>query len=208
VPAASTNASGWFEFPHSGKGTKRAAPRFRPQRQEVDHGRASEGRAFAPSRNSQKPSQESAKASGAEDKLDTKKSIAQTGLAKALVAARHQGKRRAGSAAWRLQTDRSQEIAASLKRSAERSTRRKSGAYRSALSMLTFYINRAGKTPTRSAAARQDRAKAAVWKRLDPVIPGRARSERAPESMTTTGSMDSGPAPRGASPDVQLHIGE
>jgi len=36
-------------------------------------------------------------------------------------------------------------IAASLKRSAERSKRRKAGAYRSALSMLTFYINRAGK---------------------------------------------------------------
>ena len=36
-------------------------------------------------------------------------------------------------------------IAASLKRSAERSSRRKAGAYRSALSMLTFYINRAGK---------------------------------------------------------------
>jgi hypothetical protein len=36
-------------------------------------------------------------------------------------------------------------IAASLKRSAERSERRKAGAYRSALSMLTFYINRAGK---------------------------------------------------------------
>ena len=35
-------------------------------------------------------------------------------------------------------------IAASLKRSAEHSTRRKSGVYRSALSMLTFYINRAG----------------------------------------------------------------
>lgn len=36
-------------------------------------------------------------------------------------------------------------IARSLKRSAERSTRRKSGAYRSAISMLTFYINRGGK---------------------------------------------------------------
>jgi hypothetical protein len=35
-------------------------------------------------------------------------------------------------------------IAASLKRSAERSTRKKSNSYRSALSMLTFYINRAG----------------------------------------------------------------
>jgi hypothetical protein len=36
-------------------------------------------------------------------------------------------------------------IARSLKRSAEASDRRKSGAYRSAMSMLTFYINRAGR---------------------------------------------------------------
>ena len=35
-------------------------------------------------------------------------------------------------------------IAASLKRSAQSSKRRKSSAYRSALSMLTFHINRAG----------------------------------------------------------------
>jgi uncharacterized protein DUF3175 len=38
-----------------------------------------------------------------------------------------------------------QAIAASLKRSAERSHRRKSDPYRSALSMLTFYFNRAGR---------------------------------------------------------------
>ncbi|WP_308318828.1 DUF3175 domain-containing protein [Marinobacter sp. F4206] len=37
------------------------------------------------------------------------------------------------------------EIARSLKQSAEHSTRRKSDPYRSAMSMLTFYINRAGK---------------------------------------------------------------
>ena len=36
-------------------------------------------------------------------------------------------------------------IAASLKRSAERSRRRKASPFRSALSMLTFYINRAGR---------------------------------------------------------------
>jgi hypothetical protein len=36
-------------------------------------------------------------------------------------------------------------IAGSLKRSAERSRRRKADPYRSALSMLTFYLNRAGK---------------------------------------------------------------
>lgn len=37
------------------------------------------------------------------------------------------------------------EVALSLKRSAEASERRKSSPYRSAMSMLTFYINRAGK---------------------------------------------------------------
>jgi len=37
------------------------------------------------------------------------------------------------------------EIAASLKRSAERSRRRKAEPFRSAMSMLVFYINRAGK---------------------------------------------------------------
>jgi len=36
------------------------------------------------------------------------------------------------------------EIARSLKRSAEHSHRRKSDPFRSAMSMLTFYINRAG----------------------------------------------------------------
>ena len=37
------------------------------------------------------------------------------------------------------------QIARSLKRSAEHSDRRKSDPYRSAMSMLTFYINRAGR---------------------------------------------------------------
>ena len=37
-------------------------------------------------------------------------------------------------------------IAASLKRSAERSDRRKAPPFQSAMSMLTFYINRAGRT--------------------------------------------------------------
>ena len=50
-------------------------------------------------------------------------------------------------------------IAASLKRSAERSSRRKTGAYRSALSMLTFYINRAGKTLPKTQRDRLERAK-------------------------------------------------
>jgi hypothetical protein len=41
--------------------------------------------------------------------------------------------------------DDPRKIARSLKRSAERSKRRKSEPYRSAMSMLTFYINRGGK---------------------------------------------------------------
>ena len=50
-------------------------------------------------------------------------------------------------------------IAASLKRSAERSSRRKASAYRSALSMLTFYINRAGKSLPKTQRDRLQRAK-------------------------------------------------
>lgn len=42
--------------------------------------------------------------------------------------------------------DDPREVAKSLKRSAEASERRKADPYRSAMSMLTFHINRAGKT--------------------------------------------------------------
>lgn len=50
------------------------------------------------------------------------------------------------------------EIARSLKKSAEDSSRRKSDPYRSAMSMLTFYINRAGKQLT---PVQRDRLEAA-----------------------------------------------
>jgi hypothetical protein len=50
-------------------------------------------------------------------------------------------------------------IAASLKRSAQRSRRRKSEPYRSALSMLVFYINRAGKNLSASRRQTLERAK-------------------------------------------------
>jgi phosphoenolpyruvate carboxylase len=49
-------------------------------------------------------------------------------------------------------------IARSLKRSAEQSPRRKSDPYRSAMSMLVFYINRAGKNLP---AARHNKLEAA-----------------------------------------------
>lgn len=44
-----------------------------------------------------------------------------------------------------FESDDPKRIALSLKRSAEQSENRKSQPYRSAMSMLTFYINRAGK---------------------------------------------------------------
>jgi hypothetical protein len=50
-------------------------------------------------------------------------------------------------------------IAVSLKRSAEHSRRRKTNPYRSALSMLTFYINRAGKNLPASRKKLLNRAK-------------------------------------------------
>jgi hypothetical protein len=51
------------------------------------------------------------------------------------------------------------EIASSLKRSAERSRRRKSEPYRSAMSMLVFYINRAGRTLSASRRRTLEQAK-------------------------------------------------
>jgi Protein of unknown function (DUF3175) len=50
-------------------------------------------------------------------------------------------------------------IAQSLKRSAERSQRRKGSAFQSAMSMLNFYINRAGKNLSESRRQTLDRAK-------------------------------------------------
>jgi hypothetical protein len=50
-------------------------------------------------------------------------------------------------------------MAASLKRSAERSTRRKSSPYRSAMSMLVFYENRAGKNLSTAKRRKLERAK-------------------------------------------------
>ena len=50
-------------------------------------------------------------------------------------------------------------IALSLKRSAEQSRRRKSDPYRSAMSMLTFYINRAGQGLSEASRKRLEKAK-------------------------------------------------
>ena len=52
--------------------------------------------------------------------------------------------------------------ASASRTSRERSSRRKADAYRSALSMLTFYINRAGKTLPKTQRERLQRAKLAL----------------------------------------------
>ncbi len=50
-------------------------------------------------------------------------------------------------------------IARSLKRSADESTRRKAGAFRSAMSMLVFYVNRAGRSLPASRKRTLEKAK-------------------------------------------------
>ena len=50
-------------------------------------------------------------------------------------------------------------IARSLKRSADHSSRRKSDPFRSAMSMLNFYINRAGSKLSKTRRARLEAAK-------------------------------------------------
>jgi Protein of unknown function (DUF3175) len=64
-------------------------------------------------------------------------------------------------------------IALSLKRSALASQRRKANPYRSALSMLTFYVNRAGRTLSAARRRKLERAKhelrAAFGKEASPI---------------------------------------
>ena len=67
----------------------------------------------------------------------------------------------------------SRAIARSLKNSAERSRRRKSDPYRSAMSMLTFYINRAGKNLPKERRNRLEAAKNELRKLYGKAEPGR-----------------------------------
>ena len=66
-------------------------------------------------------------------------------------------------------------IAASLKRSAEASHRRKADPYRSAMSMLVFYINRAGKGLSQADRARLEKAKDELRK-IFGKVPSRAKA--------------------------------
>ena len=74
-----------------------------------------------------------------------------------------------------LRQSSARKIAESLKRSAEHSRRRKAGPYASAMSMLTFYVNRAGKNLPKSRVATLERAKDELRK-----LYGREPSKRPP----------------------------
>lgn len=65
------------------------------------------------------------------------------------------------------------EIAKSLRRSAERSTRRKAGPFASAMSMLTFYVNRAGSGLPAAQRKRLMRAKSELRRLYGKPEPGR-----------------------------------
>jgi hypothetical protein len=82
-------------------------------------------------------------------------------------------------------------IAESLKRSAEQSRRRRSTPFRSAMSMLTFYINRGGRNLPPSRRRTLERAKDELRK-----IFGRApaRAAEAPRSRRVTRARGSASA--------------
>jgi hypothetical protein len=66
-------------------------------------------------------------------------------------------------------------IAASLKRSAMASRRRKGTPFQSAMSMLNFHINRAGKSLTAAQRARLERAKEELRRLFGKTRPGKQR---------------------------------
>jgi hypothetical protein len=80
-------------------------------------------------------------------------------------------------------------MALSLKRSAERSRRRKSPPFRSAMSMLTFYENRAGRNLT-------DRRRRALHRAKDELraLYGRPRSSPSKRKATRRVSSSNGGA--------------
>jgi hypothetical protein len=73
--------------------------------------------------------------------------------------------------------DSPRRIALSLKRSAEHSRRRKADPFRSAMSMLNFYINRAGRKLPKTRRARLEAAKGEL-RRLYHKSPTRARKQQ------------------------------
>jgi uncharacterized protein DUF3175 len=162
VPATLNQRLGGMRVPATGKGTDRARRRFPLKRQGVEHGWSSEIGACAQVRNTQNRRQKCKSSASRQAALAAAEIGRQQDIAKALVAARDPGSDALDLQQGVFKLTSPEKIAASLKRSAERSSRRKAGAYRSALSMLTFYINRAGKALPKTQRDRLQRAKTAL----------------------------------------------
>ena len=77
-------------------------------------------------------------------------------------------------------------IAQSLKRSAERSRRRKSAPFRSAMSMLNFHINRGGKGVSKSQRRVLERAKGELRKLYGRDPAGSVRRSHARKAQSRT----------------------
>jgi hypothetical protein len=75
-------------------------------------------------------------------------------------------------------------IAHELERDAEKSTRRKSSPYRSAMSMLTFYINRAGKNLPAARKKILEDAKQVLREEFGPQAAGAPKKKAAPKTGT------------------------
>jgi hypothetical protein len=91
-------------------------------------------------------------------------------------------------------------IAASLKDSAEHSDRRKSDPYRSAMSMLTFYINRAGEHLPTTQKKRLEAAKDELRELFHKPTVGRATPRG---RKTERPAEDRAPGPSGQAPEGQ-----
>lgn len=105
-------------------------------------------------------------------------------------------------------------IAASLKRSAERSKRRKAEPFRSAMSMLVFYINRAGNTlsPARRRTLEKAKDELRVLFGRPVSSPRESSSPRAAASQTVSRRRSpararSGPATRGSAAPARPRAG-
>ena len=84
-----------------------------------------------------------------------------------------------------FKSDDPREIAKSLKKSAEESHKRKSEPYRSAMSMLTFYINRAGKNLPQKRKKVLEKAKDELAPRIRPGLTPARRLAHPREQRST-----------------------
>lgn len=96
--------------------------------------------------------------------------------------------------------DSASAIARSLKRSADRSKRRKTSAFQSAMSTLNFYLNRAGSTLSAGRKRVLENAKTELRKLYgkETGVPHRERTKAAKKKASSTRKKSSSAAVKGA----------